>query len=92
MTKTDLIKSVATATGINQATVNRVYAAINYVLVANLVDGDGRYADPHLGTLVRISRHPRKGRNIKTGEVIEIPATQTVKFRPSAKVVKRMNK
>lgn len=92
MTKTDLIKSVAAATGVKQATANRVYAAINYVLVANFVDGDGRYSDPHLGTLVRVSRHPRKARNPKTGEAIDIPATQTIKFRPSSKMVKRMNK
>lgn len=92
MTKTDLIKSVATATGIKQATVNEIYGAIISALVANLVDGDGRYADPNFCVLVRVSRHPRKGRNLKTGEVIDIPSTQTIKLRPSSKLVKRMNK
>lgn len=36
---------------------------------------------PGLGKLVLVKRGPRKGRNPKTGEVINIPAKKVVKFR-----------
>lgn len=36
------------------------------------------------GTFKRVERNARMGRNPKTGEAVEIPASPTVRFTPSA--------
>lgn len=43
-----------------------------------------------LGTFKVITTKPRKGRNPKTGEAVEIPAKRTVKFRPSPNFIKNI--
>ena len=44
---------------------------------------DKRFAYPGFGTWTMKKRKPRKGRNPKTGQEIDIPATKTVSFKPS---------
>lgn len=43
-----------------------------------------------LGTFKVITTKPRKGRNPKTGEAVEIPAKKTLKFRPSPNFIKNI--
>lgn len=43
-----------------------------------------------LGTFKVVTTKPRKGRNPKTGEAIEIPAKKTLKFRPSPNFIKNI--
>lgn len=45
-----------------------------------------------LGTFTPVKTKARKGRNPKTGEVIDIPEKYTVKFKPSSNLMKTMNK
>ena len=43
-----------------------------------------------LGTFKVITTKPRKGRNPKTGEAVEIPAKKTLKFKPSQNFIKNI--
>jgi len=45
---------------------------------------------PELGTFSVVERAPRKGRNPKTGEEIEIPAKKVVKFKASKRLSERV--
>jgi hypothetical protein len=38
-----------------------------------------------------VKRGPRTGRNIRTGETIKVPASKSVKFKPSKAVRERLN-
>lgn len=42
------------------------------------------------GSLKVVDRAARAGRNLATGEAIEIPATKTVKFKPSKALVEKV--
>lgn len=44
-----------------------------------------------LGTLKVVTRQAKKGRNPKTGELVNIPAKQTVAFKPSRDLKERLN-
>ncbi len=44
------------------------------------------------GTFQVVKRKPRKGRNPKTGEPIEIPAKKVVKFIPGKALREKVNK
>jgi DNA-binding protein HU-beta len=65
-------------------------------LAGDMVDGvfeavkgaladDGRFAYPGFGTFTVKTRAARKGKNPRTGETIDIPASKTVVFRPASK-------
>lgn len=43
-----------------------------------------------LGTFKVVTTKPRKGRNPKTGEPVEIPAKKTLKFKPSPNFIKNI--
>lgn len=81
MTKTDLIRSIASETGLPQTAVgnviDRLGAAIGNATAegTTVTTGWGRFVPRH--------RPARKGRNPRTGEEIAIAARTTVAFRVS---------
>lgn len=86
LTKTQIVRSLAEATGIN----NRVSAQYLEALAALAVKEtkrSGQFVLPGLGRLVKQQRKARIGRNPQTGQQIKIPAKTVVKFRV-AKAVK----
>ena len=44
---------------------------------------DGRFSYPGFGTFTVKNRKARDGRNPRTGEPIQIPASKTVAFKPA---------
>ncbi len=80
MTKTDLIKAVAEKADITQkAAARAVDAFIEAVQEAVGKGEDVRI--PGFGAFLVKTRGERKGRDIKTGEAITIPARKAVTFR-----------
>jgi DNA-binding protein HU-beta len=80
MTKSDLIDSLANKAGLPRP---RAEELLNFVLddiTAALQRGD-KVNISGFGTFTVSSRKARTGRNPKTGEPIEIPATRSAKFR-----------
>jgi DNA-binding protein HU-beta len=84
MTKADLIERVAKDYG----------PGVSKKLVATLIESafehlhkaikkDKRFAYPGFGTFSVKKRKARKGRNPKTGEIIDIAPTRTVAFKPA---------
>lgn len=83
MNKTEFISAVADETGIKKADTAKVIDAILAVTIRGLT-ANGEALLPGIGKLVRKERPARKGRNPKTGEVVDIPAGTSVKLRISA--------
>jgi DNA-binding protein HU-beta len=80
MTQTQLIRSLAEASGSN----NKAAKAFLEILADTAIKEtkkSGVFVLPGIGRLVRVDRKARMGRNPATGEAIKIPAKKVVKFR-----------
>lgn len=88
MTKSDLIAVIAQEARIKKAAAER---AVNTFIssVKDTTSRGERFTISGFGSFFASKRPPRKGRNPKTGQPIQIPATQTVRFRASAKLKKK---
>jgi DNA-binding protein HU-beta len=88
MTKADLIVMIAQKAKIKKAEAER---AINTFIsaVKDTTSRGERFTISGFGSFFASKRLARQGRNPKTGQTIQIPATQTIRFRASAKLKKR---
>lgn len=82
MTKNDIITVISARTGITKETVATVISEMNDTIVRALQNGESVKLTG-FGTFYPAERNSRKGRNPKTGEIIEIPSRTITKFRPS---------
>jgi len=84
MTKAELIERVSKDMG--PGTTKRLAGDIVESVFEHLHKGikkDKRFTYPGFGTFRVVKRKARKGRNPKTGEVIQIAPTRTVAFKPA---------
>lgn len=82
MNKSEFIEHIAEATNQPKAVVKNILDAAAGVARANLKPG----TDIVLGDFGKLSaakRKAREGRNIHTGEKVQVPAKTVVKFKPS---------
>ena len=82
MTKTELIAAVAEKTGMTKKDAERAVAATLETISASLAKGD-RVQLSGFGIFEAKAREARVGRNPRTKETIEIPATRTPAFKAS---------
>ena len=82
MNKTDLIAAAAEKSGISKKDAERVLNAAIDTVTAALVKGE-RVQLSGFGIFETKEREARVGRNPRTKEAIEIPATRTPTFKPS---------
>lgn len=80
MNKTELIKQMATISGLTQAQAGDALDALCTAVMDELHAG-GEVSVMGFGTFSAPQRAERQGRNPKTGEAITIPARRTVKFK-----------
>ncbi len=80
MTKTELIHKVAEDCGLSQKDVGVCLNSIIEAIQKELSDG-GDVIIPGFGSFSVTERSARQARNFKTGEMIDVPATKTVKFK-----------
>lgn len=85
MNKAELIEAIAENANISKAAAGRALDAFQDVVAKALKKGDN-VAMVGFGTFYVGERGARVGRNPKTGEEIEIPASKAPKFRPGAKL------
>jgi len=89
-TKAELIQEVAA-----RAEITKVEAEIALNTVRDAITDTlkelGRVAFDGVGVFTLIRRAARRGRNPKTGETIQIPAKEAVKFRPAASLKEAVN-
>ena len=90
MKKADMISRMAEEVGITKAQAEKAMDGLLESVKEGLKDG-GKVVFTGFGTFSLASREARKGRNPKTGEVIDIPAYKTVTFKPSEGLKKEFN-
>jgi DNA-binding protein HU-beta len=85
MTKAELVEMVfeQAGEGLSRKTTVDVIEAVFAAVSKSLIE-DGRFAVPGFGTFTVKERQARKGRNPRTGEEIDIPASRTVGFKVAA--------
>ena len=86
MNKTELIAAVAEKTGMTKKDAERVINATFETITAGLANGD-KVAVSGFGNFEVKAREARVGRNPRTKETIEIPATKLPAFK-AAKALK----
>jgi DNA-binding protein HU-beta len=90
MNKADLINQVAAATGLTKTKSGEVIDVITESMKNALVSGE-KVTLVGFGTFSSSSRKERKGRNPKTGAVIDIPAKKVVKFKSGSYLADSVN-
>ncbi len=90
LTKAELLSQVAEDASITKISADKVLAS----LVSNIIDGlkaGKTIALSGLGSFSVSERKARSGRNPKTGEAIQIPASNVAKFKASTKLKEVLN-
>ena len=82
MTKAEFIGKIAEKTDKSKDSVDQVLTAAVEVIIERVNAGDS-VTLAGLGSFSLSERAARAGRNPKTGEVIEIPASKAIKFKLS---------
>jgi DNA-binding protein HU-beta len=80
MTQSEIIDHFAESTGMKTAQVKEVFQEL-FNLALREVQANREFTLPGFGKLVKSERKARRGRNPATGEIIQIPAKTTLKFR-----------
>ena len=84
MNKSDLVDTLAGATGMTKADASRAVDALfspSEGIIATALRGDRRVQITGFGTFEAKHRKARMGRNPRTGETLPIAATKTPGFR-----------
>ncbi|MCH2162952.1 MAG: HU family DNA-binding protein [Phycisphaerales bacterium] len=82
MNKGQLVQHVAEELGGSRVSADRAVKAVLDSIMHG-VKVDGSVSITGFGTFSRKSRAPRRGRNPRTGELMNIPASTTVSFKPA---------
>ena len=81
MTKAELTAKMANDAGITKAAAGKALNSFMEGVTKALKKKDGKVTLVGFGTLSKIRRKARKGRNPQTGDVIKIKAKNVVKFK-----------
>ena len=82
MNKTDLITAAAEKSGLSKKDAERVVNALLDTVTASLAKGE-KVQISGFGIFETKDREARVGRNPRTKEAVQIPATRTPTFKPS---------
>ena len=80
MNKSELIQKVARCCGLSQKDVGSCLNSIIDTIQKELSDG-GDVVIPGFGAFSVATRSARQARNFRTGKMMSVPATKTVKFK-----------
>lgn len=82
MNKSELIENIADQNGLTKVNAKKIVESV----LENIAKGTrekGKVSLLGFGNFSTTIRAARQGRNPKTGEILEIPAKEVVKFKPS---------
>ena len=82
MNRADIINKMVEATELTKAEADKAMTAFLDSVKEGLMNGE-KITIMGFGSFSVVERKARMGRNLKTGQEIEIPASKTVKFIPS---------
>ena len=91
MNKEQLISEIASATAKTKKEAQEFLDAYLSIVIKELAKNDNGIQLAGFGSLSVKSRKATKGRNPRTGEVIDIPAKKVVKFSPAKKMKDAVN-
>ena len=91
MTKQTLIEAIAAKSGLTKADSSRAVEAFQSVVTETLKKGD-KVTLTGFGVFSVSKREARNGRNPRTGEVVKIAASKSVKFKTGSKLKEAVNK
>ena len=89
--KADLVSSIAEQAGISKKEATAAYDAFVNYITDSCQRGD-RCAVPGLGSFSVSDRKARTGRNPRTNEAINIPASRNVRFKAGKDLKTSLNK
>lgn len=90
MNKADLINSISEKTGLTKTKSNEVIDAFLSSVTESLSNGD-KVTLVGFGTFTTSQRDARKGRNPKTGDIIDIPSKKVARFKAGSDLTKSVN-
>ncbi len=92
MIRSELVKKLeAENPGLTPEEVERIVDLFFNQIIQRLADG-GRVELRGFGAFSTRERNPRKGRNPRTGEAVDVPAKSVPYFKPGKEVRERLNK
>jgi integration host factor subunit beta len=92
MIRSELVKKLeADNPGLTPDEVERIVDLFFNQIIQRLADG-GRVELRGFGAFSTRERKPRKGRNPRTGEAVDVPAKSVPYFKPGKEVRERLNK
>jgi nucleoid DNA-binding protein len=91
MTKKDLSRAIAGAMGLSRRQAEEIIRRVLNGITETLVT-EGRLALRHFGVFEVKERRPRRGRNPRTGEAVDVPARLVVTFKPGREMQERVGK
>ena len=89
MTKKDMAKEIAEATGITQAQAQDIVQRVFNGIIETLVE-KGRIELRNFGVFEVRKRKPRQARNPRTGEKVMVPERAVVTFKPGLEMEERV--
>lgn len=90
MNKADLINEISKETGLTKTKSSEVIDSIVEAISSTLKKGE-KVTLVGFGTFTTSKRSARKGRNPKTGEVINIPGKTVARFKAGTELTKNVN-
>ncbi len=90
MNKSELIEKVAGQAGLSKSDAEKAVNSLISV-IESAVASDDKVTLPGFGAWSRTQRAARTGRNPRTGEPVQIPASKAVKFSVGADFKKKVN-
>ncbi len=90
MNKSELIDKVAGQAGLSKSDAEKAVNSFISV-IESAVSADDKVTLPGFGAWSRTQRAARTGRNPRTGEPVQIPASKAVKFSVGADFKKKVN-
>ena len=90
MKKNELVKKVAQKTGLTKKDVNEVVNATIKTMKEAFKNNE-KINFMGFGSFETVIRAPRKARSPRTGKIIKVPKTKTVKFKISRKLKEFLN-
>ena len=91
MNKSELIDSIAEGAGLSKTQAEGALNALIETVKGAVASGD-KVTLPGFGAWSQSQRSARQGRNPRTGEVVQIPASKGVKFSAGAQFKAAVNK
>ena len=83
MNKSELVDAIATEAGLSKSDAEKALNATIETVKGAVAKGD-KVTLPGFGSWSKTQRAARQGRNPRTGEVVQIPASNGVKFSAGA--------